>query len=192
MVWENSDIINAITTLLLLIAVGVSLFIGLRSLSQTRNIHSKELKTRLLGVITDWVSEIEATSLNTSIPSGSDRQAIRTAEINILREYGIPYARKEHIRAVASFNKVLQDDINELIINLGVYMCLRAMSLQVDGKEAFPSGGIRSTVDELEEKISEGKANINDLQDEYTVLVTNSANKVFIKVAELTTELLKS
>jgi len=192
MVWENSDIINAITTLILLIAIGVSLFIGLRSISQIRNIHSKELKTRLLGVITDWVSEIETTSLNTSIPSGSDRQAIRTAEINILREYSIPYARKEHIRAVASFNKILQDDINELILNLGLYMCLKAMSLQVDGKEAFPSGRIRSIVDELEEKISEGKANVNDLRDEYAVLVTNSANKVFIKVAELTTELLKS
>lgn len=192
MIWENSDIINAITALLLLTAIGVSLFIGLRSISQTRNIHSKELKARLLDVIADWVSEIEATSLNTSIPSGSDRQAIETVEINILRKYGVPYARKEHIRALASFNKILQDDINELILNLGIYMCLKAMSLQIDGKEAFPSGRIRSIVDELEERISEGKANINDLRDEYAVLVTNSANKVFIKVAELRTELLKS
>ena len=71
-------------------------------------------------------------------------------------------------------------------------MCLKSMSLQIDGKRAFSNGRIRIKVDELEKEISEGRANINDLRDEYGRLVTISANKVFNKAGEIKTELLES
>ncbi len=61
MIWETSDVINAVSAGLLLVAIGVSLFIGLRSLSQTQATQKAQERERLLkelGKISEWAQNL--------------------------------------------------------------------------------------------------------------------------------------
>lgn len=54
----TSDWIILGSTILLLGGIGVSLFLGLRSLNQTKNIQKKELSHRLLNEIAEWAIRV--------------------------------------------------------------------------------------------------------------------------------------
>ena len=54
----TSDWINLGSTILLLGGISLSLFLGLRSLNQTKNIQKKEFRHRLLNEIADWVIRV--------------------------------------------------------------------------------------------------------------------------------------
>ncbi len=55
---QPSDWINLGTVVLLLAGIGTSLFIGLRSLGQTKGIQEKQLKNTLLKDIVDWAESV--------------------------------------------------------------------------------------------------------------------------------------
>jgi len=57
---QCSDWINLGSAVLLLVGIGVSLFLGLRSLAQTRKIQNKQFRNTLLKDIIDWAEAVIA------------------------------------------------------------------------------------------------------------------------------------
>lgn len=55
---QPSDWINIVATLFLLCGIGVSLFLGLKSLAQTRTIQNKQFKNALLKDIIEWAIKV--------------------------------------------------------------------------------------------------------------------------------------
>ena len=84
---ESSDWINLFSAVFLLAAMAVSLFIGLKSIRETRDIQKRQFRHGLLKEIVDWATEITTSELEVPISdvAKADRLSLAFEVSNRLR-----------------------------------------------------------------------------------------------------------
>lgn len=130
------------------------------SIVETRRMHRKELKARLLDEVSEWLMDIQRSELDVEVPvSASEPLSVLKYEVNILFKYGILFGKNEYIRAIArtAFKEELRADVDQLIKVLTILFFLKQKSLGIeDPKKSF--GGTAVTImGEFEKTISDPK-----------------------------------
>lgn len=112
MEWELSDIISAVSSFLLLIAIGVSLFIGLNSLQITKRLEEKKYRIQLLTEISKWGIDVLANCWRIVIKE-LEKAGFPDLEFMNWRDIGV---RTGYIRSIAV---IFKGKIEEIIDAIG-------------------------------------------------------------------------
>ncbi len=108
MEWELSDIINAVSSLLLLIAIVVALLIGLNSLRLTKRLEEKKYRIQLLTEISKWGIDVLADCWRIGIKE-MEKSGFPDLKFSSWRDIG---ARTGYIRSIAV---IFKSKIEEII-----------------------------------------------------------------------------
>lgn len=178
-----SDWFNLVSTILLLGGIGVSLFLGLRSLNQTNNIQKKELRQRLLNEIADWAIRVISWR---SEDKGVFRDMARIEDVRqskrfvhariaeVLDFFSTVTGLNTYVNKVAlTFQQGLPEDIHQLVKDLE-----KLTNFLNDWKTKLSIELTEGKYDaSIDEDASKG--------DEFTLQVTKSAGMVLERVAAI-------
>lgn len=148
-------------------AIIVSLFVGLRSLRQTRNIQKREQERRILNEILDWAIEITERSSGTPIPLRDEDTGVETyvklEQIDTIRDFDHLNKRSEIIKGIA------------LLLSKDLYIAVENVTQKL--RELL---SIRWDILSIEE--------VNKALIEYGEEVHNSAENLISEVSKLITK----
>jgi hypothetical protein len=179
-------------TLFLAVATVFLAVIAVWSNLQTRKIHQKELKIRLLDKIVQWAIDVQNSTLSINIPVVGDVDR-KKVEANVLLKYAIEFTKNEYIKAIASeqFGKDLRTDIQNAIDIFTVFMFIKGRAYGINAKGSFGGSAI-ILISNAEEQINEGKVTVDELLDKYSRELSRTLNGVLVKVGNITAALLSS
>ena len=131
---QPSDWINLGSAVLLLVGIGISLFIGLRSLGQTRRIQGNQFKNTLLKDIIDWTEsiidcggEISLEYLTTPKMKQDDLQQLA---YKILGKYNLVRKRMPYIEKIAPKVNITPTILSNVMF--GIVDLMETMEAQQD------------------------------------------------------------
>ena len=182
--WLASDLINAVSAGLTLIAVIVALILGISSIRETRNVQKREFRHRLLKEIADWAMELQRTELEFNIPLVTNpniNNIESTVEGNTLLRYGSLFGKNEYVKAIAqgAFKEELLPTIEETIRIFTAYLYLRSTVFGMSLEESFKGTAIH-IIEEVKAELADNHKSMNDLKDEYARRLAGSATKLQI------------
>ena len=150
-------------------AIIVSLFVGLRSLHQTRNIQKREQERRILNEILDWAIEITERSSGTPIPLRDEDTGVKTyvklEQIDTIRDFDHLNKRSEIIKGIALLlSKDLYTAVENVTQKLGELLSIRwdILSIEEANKTLIECGeevqnSAENLISEVSKLITKGK-----------------------------------
>ena len=180
----SSDVIIVITALILLTSIVVSLFIGLKSIGQTKDIQEKQYRNKLLNDIVQWAIDITECGLGkdiTPLSQITDKEEIRQFVLARATELELSFkaiaGRSRYIHGITSaFGQDLQTAVSKLEEELEVHTDLFT---QMRGAIIYKLGTLEniSARDMMSRKVRDHKLEL----DKYSNKVIDEVGKIQVK-----------
>ena len=150
-------------------AIFVSLFIGLKSLHQTRNIQKREQERGILNEILDWALEITEHSSGTPLPLRNidigTETYVRLGQWDTVRDFDHLHKRSEFLKSLALLlRKDLYSAVENVALKLEDLLSIRWDILDVEDAnkalleyEAELHKSAESLIEEINKLITSGK-----------------------------------
>lgn len=154
---QPSDWINIIATFFLLCGIGVSLFLGLRSLAQTRNIQNRQFRNALLKDIIDFAEDVincgGEISLEYLTTPGMGQGDLNTLAYKALAKYMLVSKKMPYVVEIAPKVKITSASISS--VTVGIVNLMEAIENQQEVKNIDIAKLYKEQIDPLNNKCAD-------------------------------------